>query len=56
MSKLDLLAGPAHRHHAGMRRREFHGSEALGRQLFTELEVMQVAGVGPDGLPVLKKI
>lgn len=39
-----------------MRRREFHGSEALGQQLFAELEVMHLAGVGPDGLPVLKSV
>lgn len=39
-----------------MRRREFHASEALGRQLFTELEVMQLAGVDPDGNPVLKTL
>ncbi len=39
-----------------MRRREFHASEALGRQLFSDLEVMQVAGVDPDGAPVLKTV
>lgn len=39
-----------------MRRREFHASEALGRQLFDELEVMQLAGVTPDGQPVLKTL
>ena len=39
-----------------MRRQEFHGNEALGRQLFAELEVMQVAGVGAEGQPVLKSL
>lgn len=39
-----------------MRRREFHASEALGRQLFAELEVMQLAGVGADGRPILKTL
>jgi GNAT superfamily N-acetyltransferase/nitroimidazol reductase NimA-like FMN-containing flavoprotein (pyridoxamine 5'-phosphate oxidase superfamily) len=39
-----------------MRRREYEGSEALGRRLFDELPVMQLAGVDPDGLPVLKTL
>jgi ribosomal protein S18 acetylase RimI-like enzyme/nitroimidazol reductase NimA-like FMN-containing flavoprotein (pyridoxamine 5'-phosphate oxidase superfamily) len=39
-----------------MRRPEFHGSEALGRRLFSELEVLQVAGIGADGQPVLKTL
>lgn len=39
-----------------MRRQEFHASEALGRQLFSELEVMQVAGIGAEGQPVLKSV
>jgi len=39
-----------------MRRREFHASDTLGRQLFDELEVMQLAGVDPEGQPVLKTL
>ena len=39
-----------------MRRQEFHGSEQLGRQLFAELEVMQLAGIGEEGQPVLKSL
>lgn len=38
-----------------MRRQEFHATEALGRQLFEELEVMQLAGV-VEGKPVLKTL
>ena len=38
-----------------MRRQEFHATEALGHQLFQELEVMQLAGVA-DGKPVLKTL
>ena len=38
-----------------MRRQEFHATEALGRQLFQELEVMQLAGVA-EGKPVLKTL
>lgn len=38
-----------------MRRKEFHASDALGQQLFHELEVMQLAGV-VDGKPVLKTV
>ena len=39
-----------------MRRQEFHASESLGRQLFAELEVLQLAGVGADGQPILKTL
>jgi GNAT superfamily N-acetyltransferase/nitroimidazol reductase NimA-like FMN-containing flavoprotein (pyridoxamine 5'-phosphate oxidase superfamily) len=39
-----------------MRRCEFHASDTLGRQLFDELEVMQLAGVHPEGQPVLKTL
>lgn len=38
-----------------MRRQEFHASDALGRRLFDELEVMHLAGVA-DGQPVLKTV
>lgn len=39
-----------------MRRQEFHASEALGRQLFSDLEVVQLAGVTAEGQPVLKTL
>lgn len=39
-----------------MRRQEFHASEALGRRLFDELEVIQVAGINAEGQPVLKSL
>ncbi|MDP3156971.1 MAG: GNAT family N-acetyltransferase [Archangium sp.] len=39
-----------------MRRQEFHASEALGKRLFSELEVIQVAGIGTEGQPVLKSL
>ena len=39
-----------------MRRREFHATEELGRRLFAQLEVMQVAGIGTEGQPVLKSV
>ncbi len=39
-----------------MRRQEFHGTETLGRQLFAELEVMHLAGIGADGQPVLRSL
>ena len=38
-----------------MRRQEFHATDALGRQLFDELEVLHLAGVA-DGQPVLKSL
>ena len=39
-----------------MRRQEFHATEALGKRLFDELEVLHVAGIGDDGQPVLKSL
>lgn len=39
-----------------MRRQEFHATETLGKRLFTELEVMQLAGIGAEGQPVLKSL
>lgn len=39
-----------------MRRQEFHGSDEAGRSLFAEAKVMQLAGVDPDGQPVLKTL
>ena len=39
-----------------MRRQEFHASEALGKWLFGELEVIHLAGLGAEGQPVLKSL
>lgn len=39
-----------------MRRREFHGTDDEGRELFATLPVMQLAGVDPDGQPVLRTL
>ncbi|MFZ5439993.1 MAG: GNAT family N-acetyltransferase [Myxococcota bacterium] len=39
-----------------MRRREFEASRELGLALFQEREVLQLAGVEPTGLPVLKTL
>lgn len=35
---------------------EFQGSEALGRRLFSQLEVLQLAGVDAQGQPVLRSL
>ncbi|MBL8911948.1 MAG: GNAT family N-acetyltransferase [Archangium sp.] len=39
-----------------MRRREFHGTDDEGRELFATLPVMQLAGVDPEGQPVLRTL
>ncbi|MFT3711805.1 MAG: GNAT family N-acetyltransferase [Archangium sp.] len=39
-----------------MRRREFHGSDDQGTELFATLPVMQLAGVDAEGQPVLRTL